>query len=518
MPNCSVCKTNKASFVCNGCTHTYCSSVCADVAWYKQGHYVACGTRIVVHNLSDKQVYDRLYATSVLELQKLSEEKQTKRYVELSTDSLFMDQYAQQHPAEEWVDAVKVWTTSQPTNWAALRKWLPLLLRYHYDDWHDDEEDADEVDLLALAAYDGAQDVFELLLRDERFPPTTRALRSAAQMGRMSMVTTMLEDTQVDWSDDMENVDTVPTVFEAAAAYGRTDVVRALLADGRLSPYARGNSALLLACKRGHADVVNALLDDEGVHDIFERDYDYAQTNALMLELAIEGGHEAVVERLLKEPIIIEMFPANTDALDVAVKKGMTEIVKHLLQVPTLDPASVHNSAMKIACRQNLVPIVSLLMRFYPKTSPFVGGVNSAFSSALSALSVNVIRFLGMQMRDIAISELGIDVIGRVLSSVKRDDAATTELITFLIRGLSVVATEMHLSDAIEQKNQAAAIALLANSPHLHSPFLLVITIEQAQAAGLDELVKAVQSIQRTLDVEVEETSRKQRRLVQSKV
>ena len=42
--NCSVCNSSNAPFTCGRCTQTYCSSSCADDAWYKQGHYALCNS------------------------------------------------------------------------------------------------------------------------------------------------------------------------------------------------------------------------------------------------------------------------------------------------------------------------------------------------------------------------------------------------------------------------------------------------------------------------------------------
>jgi hypothetical protein len=118
-------------------------------------------------------------------------------------------------------------------------------------------------------------------------------------------------------------------VFAKAVLEGRTEVVRALLADPRVDPAADNNEAIRMAAWRGHAEVVRALLADPRV-DPGVNDNDALRTASLY-------GFAEVVRALLADPRV-DPVAKNNKAIRVASFYGRTEVVRALLADPRVDP------------------------------------------------------------------------------------------------------------------------------------------------------------------------------------
>lgn len=503
-PACAVCSKATAVFACGAkatCGHIYCSAECADTAWFKLGHYAHCG--VGYDNLPNEILQNIMLETKVKRLSLLC--LTSSRFAVICEDPRFMHQYVLRRREEEWERMVNSWVQiGHPPNYAALRKWLPYLLQ-HPTKWN--PASVYPMDFINLLATDGAQDLLALILEDGRENPTVGAMLSACKMGHLGIVLLFLQDGRLDpgeeEDDDDEGFEEYPTAFQSAAAFGHADIVNALLQDGRADPSANNGAALFFASQKGHVNVMDALLADARVSPV---QAGYSSS----LDEAIFGGKTNVLSRLLQDQRVIDVIQNVQGIVVTAVEENQLEILKLLLDVPDINPAELDNAGMRIACEKDLVDIVSLLMRYYPATSPFVAkeeGEYSAFQMAVLKGSAKVVALL-LKHPHVPIGSF--NAIDLVFDNASR--IVMFPLIEVLIEDGRTPLQQRHLTFAIEHHIVNVAIAFLADA-RLQSEAILEQALVEAQGENLSELVKVIQSIQR-----VQGGVQKQRKLVKTRI
>jgi ankyrin repeat protein len=160
------------------------------------------------------------------------------------------------------------------------------------------------------------------------------------------------------------------TAIRLASKYGHAEVVRLLLNDPRVDPSAYSNHAIRLASWKGHVEVVKLLLNDPRV--------DPSDRDNVAIRWASGNGHVEVVKPLLNDPRV-DPSADNNCAIRWASRKGHVEVVKILLNDPRVDPSDRDYDAIRSASDNGHVEVVKLLLND-PRVDP-CADINEALNS-----------------------------------------------------------------------------------------------------------------------------------------
>ena len=145
------------------------------------------------------------------------------------------------------------------------------------------------------------------------------------------------------------------------AILGEATIVEATLASGA-DPDApdpvEGTTALMEAARKGHVEVVAILLGSGASPDLLNR------RGEMALDLALRRGHAAVVQRLLAVQELEERH-AGWTALHEASRLGHTEVAMVLLEDGGADPDTANvlgETALMVAAREGHVDVVQALL------------------------------------------------------------------------------------------------------------------------------------------------------------
>ncbi|KKK52658.1 hypothetical protein LCGC14_3102700, partial [marine sediment metagenome] len=147
--------------------------------------------------------------------------------------------------------------------------------------------------------------------------------------------------------------------FQYACRHRYTEIVKLLLADGRVDPTADNNWAFRLSSKKGHTDVVRLLLEDGRA--------DPTSDNNLAIQLSCKNGHTDVVKLLLADGradpsasnnkwggiSFLTGRPAdpaaygNNLAIQLSSRNGHTDVVRLLLADGRADPTANDSYALQ---------------------------------------------------------------------------------------------------------------------------------------------------------------------------
>jgi len=184
-------------------------------------------------------------------------------------------------------------------------------------------------------------------------------LHIAAEQGNLDLVKALLERRA-----DLRAADAAAgwTPLHYAARHGRAAVVDTLLLRGAQANAAGDyrTTALHVAVRRGHADVVRILCDAAGKSPInTEDEWGYAP-----LHLAASAGHVAAVRELLEHRAQVNRNCENRTALDVAADGGHLEVVRLLLEHGADPSASPDTSSPPLheAAALGSMPLVRVLL------------------------------------------------------------------------------------------------------------------------------------------------------------
>ncbi|GBG34276.1 Ankyrin-2 [Hondaea fermentalgiana] len=307
---------------------------------------------------------------------------------------------------------------------------------------------AEDSEALTAAAAGGRSEIVQILLQDGRADPTATnnlGIRMALENGHEDVALTLMRDARVNvahaenqifiMAADLNCVTVVRSLLAEetcnqvnpaardnaaiclAAQKGYTEIVEALLADGRADPACAENDPIRYASRGGHVDVVRALLQDPRV-DPCARDcealiwaveagdetimrllveesagrVDPAAGNHAYLMWAIALNKADTVERLLKDPRVnpatnndwpvreaarlghadvvevmardprVNVSAVKCVALRDACRLGLTDVVRVLLAQPCCDPSAINNASMRLACEYGRADVAKLLM------------------------------------------------------------------------------------------------------------------------------------------------------------
>ena len=200
---------------------------------------------------------------------------------------------------------------------------------------------------IKLAAKNGNLKILYLFLNDHRIDKH-QFLRILAEYGHLQLIEILLKDSNI------HIVSFLYDAIEVASKNSHADVVRRLLRDYRIPSVNIAYSRFFIGlCAGGHLLAIKGFL----VHNSrFDPSYDKNRA----VEVAVENGHENVVEILLKDKRITDGL-VNT--FNGYCASGNIESVKRIIQDPSFNPSSGFSIAFRNACKNGHLSIVELLLK-----------------------------------------------------------------------------------------------------------------------------------------------------------
>lgn len=239
------------------------------------------------------------------------------------------------------------------------------------------------------------------------------------------------------------------TSLHVAARAGHLELVNYVLSQGEAKMNAArandGATALFIAAKNGHANVIRLLLAHDKHIETFKHwlDYDQEQINvnavcttdgATALFIAAEKGHTKVVRFLLAHDKIDVNAASTVDgatALFIAAQNGHTEVVRHLLAQPQTNVNAARTdgaTALYMAAQNGHADVVKLLAA-HSKTN-----INASFPDD------------GATALHIAVQENHIDIVNCLLANKASAASGMQEDIQILL----ALAEKNHCKSALE--------------------------------------------------------------------
>ena len=139
----------------------------------------------------------------------------------------------------------------------------------------------------------------------------------------------------------------------ASSKNNHTEVVKILLADLRVNPYAEDNSAIIYASMNGNSEVVKLLLDDGRANPSADNNY--------AIIIASRYNHPEVVTLLLEDERV-DPSVKNNSAIKFASMSGHSEVVKLLLDDDRVDPSAANNFSIRWASKNLHLKVIKLLL------------------------------------------------------------------------------------------------------------------------------------------------------------
>jgi ankyrin repeat protein len=161
--------------------------------------------------------------------------------------------------------------------------------------------------------------------------------------------------------------------------YGSAELVALLLADPRITPSEKHNSALYHACVRGAVDIVKLLLADQRLVNVLD---------GAALRAAAREGYQDIVSVLLADG---RFDPQEECALEEACRYERLEIVELLLASGKVDPAANNYAALKLAA---VAEDERLLRRLSCEPAWLSAPLENLLCRAVEAEQLPVVRFL----------------------------------------------------------------------------------------------------------------------------
>ncbi|XP_066038368.1 ankyrin repeat and death domain-containing protein 1B [Chamaea fasciata] len=225
--------------------------------------------------------------------------------------------------------------------------------------------------VIHLAAWTGNLDIMQKLVKagaDQKAKNEEgmNVLHFAAQSNSIKIDDYFLQDLHLKDSNKPDGKDKKP--FLLASEKGLVDMIKNLIAlklftseKDKENVYfpQKGNTALHLAAKNGHSEVVEILLER------WEEINYLKQNGETPFFLAVEGGHEKCAELLLEAGSDINVSTQNnSSALQVAVQNGYLPLVTFLIDknINLVPNPEQRNSPLHLAVISNNLPVVKSLL------------------------------------------------------------------------------------------------------------------------------------------------------------
>lgn len=208
--------------------------------------------------------------------------------------------------------------------------------------------DACDGEALMSTCFYGASDLVSALLRCRTVDPCIdgcKAIRIALERGHLEAARILLADHRIPPS-------AASSLLISAASSGLSEIVDELLKSGRASASASDQTAIRVACARGHTRTVELLLAVDGV--------DPSTHGNEALRESAKGGFLDIVKLLLAHPSV-DPCAEMSEALVAASARGHYDIVKCLLSDGRADPAALSNLALRLALENSHDEVVLIL-------------------------------------------------------------------------------------------------------------------------------------------------------------
>jgi ankyrin repeat protein len=171
--------------------------------------------------------------------------------------------------------------------WSSLTKEISQLFEIQETEINKTEE---MYDMFHNACKTGNVEMVQKYLKDGIDPsiPDNYAIQYACEIGHISIIDQLLQDSRVDPSADFN------IVFQTACRYNHIDIVYLLLQDSRIDPFDLNNQAMLNASLYGDINVVERLLQEHPKYPLRKINMNH------VIYYAREKGHTTIVNRLLQ--------------------------------------------------------------------------------------------------------------------------------------------------------------------------------------------------------------------------
>lgn len=233
---------------------------------------------------------------------------------------------------------------------------------------------------LLYASLEGNLNHVKKMIHIEKVKPTYRkntAIRNAVIGNNIEVVKFLLRYKNIERG--IEN-----DLIEAAARYGRLEIIKLLLKDGRFNTSGYLNSPIRFAEERGYDDIVYLLLNQPEVYSKLSEEEikKYAKGIPLVKDMVKRMNEDNFIEDLKhemalmleieKSEVDIEMInkiiksgnlPTERDLISAAAF-GHVELVKLFIEKYKIDPTAFDNQAIRIAANNNNIEVVEYLLGF----------------------------------------------------------------------------------------------------------------------------------------------------------
>jgi hypothetical protein len=127
-----------------------------------------------------------------------------------------------------------------------------------------------------------------------------------------------------------------------------------VMLDARVDPSNPARRIFVIACAKGHTEIVKLLLQDPRIDPSFDDNFP--------ISCASQNGHLEVVNLLLADARVSASTGNSHELFNTTVYYGQLEVVKRLLEYPHIDPSDNGNRALQIAKQEGHTLIEELLL------------------------------------------------------------------------------------------------------------------------------------------------------------
>lgn len=308
--------------------------------------------------------------------------------------------------------------------------------------------------------------IFEILLKDKRFDPTLQGnflIRDASEKGNIQFVKLLLQDGRA-------AKDIPETAVCKAYENNHMQVFKLLLENENVDPALLNNLLIYEASNKNDIETVTQLLKDPRVQPTDEH---------CALKAAYSKNHVDIFNLLLIDSRTNVAFEDNWLICE-ASKKNDIELVKKLLNAPSVNPTDNSHNALKAAYSSNHANIFNLLLE--AKRADITFEDNWLL---MEASKRNDIELVNRLLREPQVIEKG----GMLEALHQAYKAGNFEIVKVLLRKLSVEQLQACYDLACANK-YIKLVQLLLEEPNFDPAYGSNTPIREACKQGLIKVVK----------------------------